>query len=188
MLTWSICFSVFCLSLIYMFVMCDELEIELLLLLWEIWSRFPHSRHGASKLSMQCFLRRTIYLAFYTRFLDYLYNTWTVVSLRRNLKTDCDEKYIFYYGNNIVFCYYVQLGFCSLFGWVCLVLFLEASVWAKESWKQQHQWNVKSIWTKYTVYLLIKNFSYFFTLNKFEQLLMPVSKFIHKTGTDINVM
>ena len=41
-----------------------------------------------------------------------IYNIWTVVSSGRNLKTDCGEKYIFYYGNNIVFCCNVQLGVC----------------------------------------------------------------------------
>ena len=41
----------------------------------------------------------------------YLYNIWTVVSLGRNLKTDCEEKYIFYYGNSIVFCCNVKLRY-----------------------------------------------------------------------------
>ena len=40
-----------------------------------------------------------------------LYNIWTVVSSGRNLKTDCEEEYIFYYGNSIVFCCNVKLRY-----------------------------------------------------------------------------
>ena len=110
-----------------MFVMCQELGIELLLLLH---GKPGLASHSASKLSMQCFFGRTIDLAFCTRFLEYTYNIWTVVSSGRNLKTECEEKYIFYYANSIVFCCNVKIRYPiqpSHFGMLKLLFLAKAN-------------------------------------------------------------